>query len=237
MAEPILEYVGSRIRLYRKTSGLTMDELARKVHKSKSSISKYESGQIAVDIATLFDIAQALDVSPNQLMDYSPPSQNAASLTGNNVFDQADCLYLFHMYRKNVHLSIIHFGPEDGVGKTATMFYKVDDADNLEQCDCIYHGHMHSHSTVLNFVFRNYHNPAENILLNFCIPMRKTSTLVGMISGLGMNTMMPTARKIILSSDRLTAGDHLREMLTLSSETLREIKNNNMLVIPFDDEN
>lgn len=236
MAEPILEYVGSRIRLYRKTSGLTMDELARKVHKSKSSISKYESGQIAVDIATLFDIAQALDVSTNQLMDYSPPSQYTTPLTGNNIFDQADSLYLFHMYRKTIHLSIIHFGPEDSIGKTATMFYKVDDADNLEQCDCIYHGHMHSHSTVLNFVFRNYHNPAENILLNFCIPMRKTSILVGMISGLGMNTMMPTARKTILSTDQLIPGDRLRELLTLGSETLREMKNNNVLVIPFEED-
>ena len=42
--------------------------------KSKSCVSKYENGQIAVDLPTLYDIAAALEVRVTQLL-YLPPDQ------------------------------------------------------------------------------------------------------------------------------------------------------------------
>ena len=45
--------IGGLIRNYRKAKNLTQDELSEKICKSKSTISKYEKGEIAVDIETL----------------------------------------------------------------------------------------------------------------------------------------------------------------------------------------
>ena len=50
-------HVGSRIRLYRKAKKLTLLALSQKIHKSKATLSKYETGDITIDIETLFDIA------------------------------------------------------------------------------------------------------------------------------------------------------------------------------------
>ena len=70
----ITKHLGSRIRFYRKILGLTIDDLADAIHKSKSTVSKYEAGLVGLDIDTLFDIAGALQVSVNQLIDCPEPS-------------------------------------------------------------------------------------------------------------------------------------------------------------------
>ena len=73
--------IGLKIRYYRKKKGMTVEQLAAAVCKSKSNISKYESGQIVVDILSLYDIARALDVKVTQLL-YLPPSGYAGAPSG-----------------------------------------------------------------------------------------------------------------------------------------------------------
>ena len=43
-------HVGQRIRLYRKTKNLTIETFAGMIHKSKATVSKYENGDISIDI-------------------------------------------------------------------------------------------------------------------------------------------------------------------------------------------
>ena len=71
--ENITREVGSRIRYARKSRGMSMDELAQAIYKTRSAISKYENGQISVDIATLYDIANALKVSIYDLLYRNTP--------------------------------------------------------------------------------------------------------------------------------------------------------------------
>ena len=52
--------VGARIRLYRRAKKLTLIQLSAMIHKSKATLSKYETGDIAIDVETLYDIAKAL---------------------------------------------------------------------------------------------------------------------------------------------------------------------------------
>ena len=58
----ISQHVGSRIRMYRKMRGLTIQQLADQIHKSRASVSKYETGEITLDIETLHEISQVLQV-------------------------------------------------------------------------------------------------------------------------------------------------------------------------------
>ena len=69
------EHVAQRIRMYRTRQHMTIDTLARKLHVSTSTISKYENGRLALNVATLFEIADALNVSVNQLTDYQAPGK------------------------------------------------------------------------------------------------------------------------------------------------------------------
>ena len=45
--------VGSKIRQIRQSRRMTQDELATAIHKSRATLSKYESGDISIDLNTL----------------------------------------------------------------------------------------------------------------------------------------------------------------------------------------
>ena len=67
--EGINARIGARIRLYRRAKKLTLIQLSAMIHKSKATLSKYETGDIAIDVETLYDIAAALDIRIEQLLD------------------------------------------------------------------------------------------------------------------------------------------------------------------------
>ena len=62
---------GKRIHDFRKSRGLNQEELARLIYKSKATLSKYEKGEIAIDLDTLKQLALALHVRMEQLL---PPT-------------------------------------------------------------------------------------------------------------------------------------------------------------------
>ena len=49
-------YVGQRIQFFRKLKGFTQQQLADAIGKSKATVSKYEKGEISIDVETLNDI-------------------------------------------------------------------------------------------------------------------------------------------------------------------------------------
>lgn len=72
--------IGSQIRTLRKKRKMTLDDLSGIIHKSRSTISKYEKGEIAIDIETLYEIADAIQVHVEQLL-YCPPQTCGHILT------------------------------------------------------------------------------------------------------------------------------------------------------------
>ena len=98
--ESITKEVGSRIRYARKSRGMSMDELAQAIYKTRSAISKYENGQISVDIATLYDIANALKVSLYDLLhrNTSPSYICISSMAGSTALNAR--LWIYSLRRK-----------------------------------------------------------------------------------------------------------------------------------------
>ncbi|MDR1800790.1 MAG: helix-turn-helix transcriptional regulator [Lachnospiraceae bacterium] len=235
MANTILEHVGGRIRLYRKHRGLSLEELSNLIHKSKASISKYELGQVAIDIVTLYDIAQALDITPFQLFDVSIPSADSKGASCGNTADTIGDLHLYHASHKKIYHSILRTYPDDGTGQTkATLFYRLEKDDDIERCYCIYHGNMYHHELLLSFILRNYHNSIENILLNFTIPIHRYEQLIGMLSGINAVTHAPVAYKALLSKTPRKADSELLSELTIPHVHYKEMERGNSLSIPLE---
>ena len=57
-----------KLQELRKSRGMTQEELAEKVDISASHMSVVERGKKGVKVETLVNIANALDVSPNELL-------------------------------------------------------------------------------------------------------------------------------------------------------------------------
>ena len=77
---PIDVYVGGRMRLRRIQLGLSQGALASKIGVSFQAVQKYESGDIRISASRLYDVAQALTVSPGFFFEGYPDGMVAANL-------------------------------------------------------------------------------------------------------------------------------------------------------------
>jgi transcriptional regulator with XRE-family HTH domain len=59
---------GSKIKMYRKRSGMTSSELAKKTYLSPSSICNYEKNRRDPNLRDLVSIAKVLNVRPIDLL-------------------------------------------------------------------------------------------------------------------------------------------------------------------------
>ena len=79
---------------------MTLQQLADRIHKSRASVSKYETGEVSLDIVTLTEIARVLEVQPGQLVDLPvQEEEGTGSLpqTADQPVFQARRLYFYFM--------------------------------------------------------------------------------------------------------------------------------------------
>lgn len=62
--------LGLRIAYYRKARGLSQNQLAELVNISRTHMSRIETADCAVSLDVVFDICDALHVSPANLFDF-----------------------------------------------------------------------------------------------------------------------------------------------------------------------
>jgi transcriptional regulator with XRE-family HTH domain len=60
--------LGKKLRAYRERAGLTLDEVAERVGKSKATLSKIENGTVGIDVTELPALVRALGGSPATLL-------------------------------------------------------------------------------------------------------------------------------------------------------------------------
>ena len=85
--------IGQRIRFIRTQQGLTIDDLARKLGKNRTTIYRYENGDIEnLPLGILDSLADALNTTPAQLMGWEDSIGNDSSVHVPNSLE--DSFYL-----------------------------------------------------------------------------------------------------------------------------------------------
>ena len=230
----LTEHIGERIRLYRKNQRMSMEELAARISKSKPTVSKYENGAIAIDIDTLFEIASALNITVNQLMDYSPRTQSAApgsSIRG--VFNN-NILYLYYFDGRVNRLArgfMQLFGEKGADGIETTLYMDVDSFSHYTKCNILYYGSIVSHDMITNMSFENQANRTEQIHIIALNPLKQDDIVRALICGISYHPIMPVAFRCIISPKPMPEDDSLLEQLVLSREDVKFIKKYNYLSV------
>src|SRR5690554_8164295 len=80
MDEVALATFGQRLRHYRRARGLTLTELGRRVGRAPSALSALEHGRREPRLSLLRELARALGVTTDQLLDHRPPPDRRAQL-------------------------------------------------------------------------------------------------------------------------------------------------------------
>ena len=89
-------FVGQRIKKYRKSRGYTIEQFSAMINKSKATLSKYENGAITIDIETLYEISQALDIDLKYFVDYQPPTFRSEPALHKNTYFNQSLAYMYY---------------------------------------------------------------------------------------------------------------------------------------------
>lgn len=227
--------VGEQIRFVRKSRGMSMDELAQAIYKTRSAISKYENGQISVDIATLYDIADALQVSIHDLLYRNTPSVDQRYYAEVPAFFRNVSrlyMYFFDGRVNRAQCTVIDIFPTANSSAAEVLMYM--NVKNLEQyrvCESSYHGVLTHYEAFSAILLQNDDMPMDKYQIGIPQPYMDDDLKWVLTYGISCRPLMPSAAKRLLSKKPLTMDKKLTQELMISKEDIRLMKHYNMFVI------
>lgn len=230
------EHVAQRIRMYRTRQRMTIDTLARKLHVSPSTISKYENAKLAITVSTLFEIADALNISVNQLTDYKKTEKpKRIKTTESSFFKRSNVFYMYQYFAidKKIYSCVLELQPNLHENfNDVTLYYDVADESNYTDAQYIYKGTMDCHDLITNIYCKNPYNESDDIFIYAKTTFSLQSTTTGLLTALSQSLRNPCAIKVIFSLNPLPMDEALKDKLMIFDKaTLAELKRVNSLVI------
>ncbi len=226
---------GENIRRTRKLRGMTIQELADRIHKSRATVSKYETGEISLDIPTLLRISLVLQVTANRLIDYPDTGggERGVASAGPKTFHNAARLF-FYFYDgryKRLKDGVIDIRPDrQGNQQGAALTISVV-TPNGRSSEIYYEGTVTYSDRLIRFSFINQYNTLEEDLLYIFNPLELRESTYGLLCGISSADMRPCAFKCLVTLTPHKYSDELKEQLLLTREELRTSKRLNMLVV------
>ncbi len=215
-----------KLKYFRKTRNLSLEQLGKKINKAKATISKYESNQIIPDFQTILEICNILDVTMSQ---FFPIIYNKNTNSLKNPF-LTNVLYLYYYTENMLIKSIIELREENN--EIYTKFYNgIKNVRNYADENAYqYEGVLETDQTIgyINLVnSKSQGTRLEKLQISFNIPWSSKIELTNFfLLGLTPNSI-PIVKKGILSTEEITDLSKFDEDLKLSSREILEIQHNN----------
>lgn len=234
----ICKHIGNQIRMYRKVQGLTIQQLADLIHKSRASVSKYETGEITLDVETLYDISNALHISMNQLTDnQQEPTSVEDIIQGKELqspFFKARRLY-FYFYDgryKRLKDGIIDIYPsKDHPGEFNASLSINTTTSTGQSSGTYYTGKVLYSDVLIRFSFVNQYNKLEEDLLYIFNPLEIRDFTEGLLCGISSADFMPCAFKCLVTLTPQEPTEELRKHLLITKKELQRWQKLNMLIV------
>ena len=227
--------VGGRIRNFRKSKKLTLLQMSKLICKSQSTICKYEAGEISVDIETLYDIAEALNIHVEQLLSARQLShETEINMTHPAFFRGVSQLYMYLFDGRSGSmvrcvLDILSMG-ENGARKVM-MYMNFNDYTNYQNCENTYWGYIEHYDAITNISLTNQATAMEKASIQILASYLDSETKWGLFNGFSSRPMMPVAIKMLFSKNRLAENEELIRQLKITKDDIRLLKLYNMLVV------
>ena len=231
-------YVGQQIRKYRKAGKITLQQLADAIHKSRATVCKYENGEISVDIETLYEISQVLQVSMAQLTTCQKTESELVSSntdrTGKNPFFQAKRLYFYfydgrYQRMKDGVIDIYEKQGDTGCYEATLSICSVSGTGRSSEI--FYTGTVLYSDMLIRFSFVNQYNPLEEDLLYIFNPLERRDFTVGLLCGISSADLMPCAFKCLITLKPQELTEEFRQQLLFTKKDLKRWEQLNMLMV------
>ena len=226
-------YVGRQIKFFRKLNSLSIGELADLVHKSKSTLSKYENGLITIDIQTLEDICCALHVDIREMFTYKKPEEQSALFAHNRIFSRNKLyIYYYDGRKKSIVKSYMTIQNNNSQNVVSCTFYMdIPSFEECDQCAFYYIGKMDPFDLVTYCTLINQVNPMERLGMCFLNPFHHNVKTWGIMFGISYRPIAPFALKFLLSTAPLNENELLEENLMITQDEIKIMKQMNMMLL------
>lgn len=225
--QQLLEYTGKCIRFYRKLNKLSQDELAAAIHKSESTLSKYERGAIAIDIATLYDIAQVLKVSAADLMDFTPPTTEKP-VEPSSVFNKADTIYLYYYSgrKKQLEYGIValDYQRASGYSVPCKCYLDIPISGNMEDCSYYCTGTLDSYDIISYINMQNSMMPMDHMHLYILNPYSRNARVWGFFTGVAYDVSSLFMYKTLISTRPIPMSSLNVADFALTTDDIKNLK-------------
>lgn len=227
--------IGLRIRNFRKSRHMTLDQLSNLVCKNKSTLSKYETGEIVLDIETIYEIARALGIHVEQLL-YCTPDRVTIQPSGPRpAFFSGLSQFYSYYYDGRINRIIpcvfdVLLQSEDSRYKIM-MYNNFQDYASYQNCETTYWGYMEHYDAITNVILTNQDSPMEKAHGQILASYMNSDTKWGLFTGLSARPLMPVALKMLFSKKRLSEDEALLQILKITREDIRLMKLYNMMTV------
>lgn len=222
--------LGNNIRHFRGRAGLTQGQLAEKIGRSLASVSKYERGDCAIDTYSLCRIAEALNISANQLIPEPKPQTVPDAIDHSwDMMSQNKVFYLYNygFISGKLCCNMLEI---DWVKNEVVMYVDTngEQKNDYRLCGNILYGRVISTSACISIWVEN---PIAQIDY-FHIVINGADWVAGKrVCHVSYSTLnwRVVSGKGIFTANR-TKPDNWKELLTFSKQELQDIKKRNQVL-------
>lgn len=227
--------IGAKIKYFRKNKNFSLQEMADLLCKSKATVSKYENGQITIDIETLYNIAKVLGVHVEQLL-YSEPMETTAKVLHKvPAFFRALSQFYIYFYDGRIHeisRCVVDILSQAGGNHYKVMMYmNIENYEHYQNCENTYFGFLHHYDSLSKLTLTNRDNPMEQVTITVLASFLDAPSKMGLFTGISSRPMMPVATKVMISKKKQKEDTALVEHLKISKEDIKTMKLYNMFTV------
>ena len=206
------EKVGRNIRKYRMAYNMTLKELAVRLQKSVSTVSKYEKGDISLDISTFLELSKIFKVSPLAIIGDEIAEEEEEYTYVKSVIEQQAVEGKNNKYK--VHL-----------------FNDVSEVKEPGECGGLYAGEYEKEGFIGTYMLHNQALKSEHIMISCVNNLVNPGQQLALVSGLSNYTMLPVTFKAVISEKEIVNKEKLMNLLTFNKEDFKLMKQMNYFTI------
>lgn len=229
--------VGSNIRDLRKQKNLTLKQVAKKINKSIATVAKYESGEITIDVETLYEISKALGVRVEQLL-HSPDSRPRKSSRNSAIppafFSEIDHFFCYSYDGRMRSIMRTRYDIWQKPGETRDNVYgyvNFSDYEHYRNCETTYRGHIEHYEAISALILESLDSRMDKCLLQICAPFIDGDYKWALCSALSIQPFMPVSFKALISKEPIPENEEIISKLLVSREDIARLKRFNMLSV------
>lgn len=227
MGNDICTEVGGRIRHFRKARGHTLESFSRLLHRSKSVLSKYERGDVALDIVTLQEIALALDVPIAALLENSgrmsaPLYSSRGDAAAEQQFERYYCYSIMSYDKATLQKSLLIMGSD-----TATCYMNIDSEENVQHYEFLFSGKVRRSDSFTRLFLTNALHDDDTCIMEIPARLGDYQCTIAFVVNFPVGGRYPLAGTFLLSTVPIRDTKWIYDALCFTRDDLKRFQYHN----------